>query len=145
MFSCVLIAFAFAFQVSHLLAALQQGSRGTQACINASSAVQGIVSDLDTTVLFAATGTLQPEVEGDSFGDRRLVIRNFSMRFYLRKARPFDDHEQVQSRSRNVTPYDVTLHHTSFLCTCANRFSQSDNPWYPDIKLTHSLFACLNK
>lgn len=81
----VLIAFAFAFQVSHLLAALQQGSRGTQACINASSAVQGIVSDLDTTVLFAATGTLQPEVEGDSFGDRRLVIRNCSMRFYLRK------------------------------------------------------------
>ncbi|XP_015768407.1 PREDICTED: talin-2-like [Acropora digitifera] len=42
--------------------------------INASSAVQGIVSDLDTTVLFAATGTLQPEVEGDSFGDRREAI-----------------------------------------------------------------------
>ena len=63
-------------QVSHLLAALQQGSRGTQACINASSAVQGIVSDLDTTVLFAASGTLNPETEGDTFGDHRFVHRN---------------------------------------------------------------------
>lgn len=61
-------------KVSHLLAALQQGSRGTQACINAASAVQGIVSDLDTTVLFAATGTLHPETEGDTFGDRREAI-----------------------------------------------------------------------
>lgn len=68
-----LICFIFPLQVSHLLAALQQGSRGTQACINASSAVQGIVSDLDTTVMFAATGTLQPETEGDSFGDHRFV------------------------------------------------------------------------
>lgn len=65
--------FLFASQVSHLLAALQQGSRGTQACINASSAVQGIVSDLDTTVMFAATGTLHPETEGDTFGDHRFV------------------------------------------------------------------------
>ena len=59
--------------MSHLLAALQQGSRGTQACINAASAVQGIVGDLDTTVMFAATGTLHPETEGDTFGDHRLV------------------------------------------------------------------------
>lgn len=62
------------FQVSHLLAALQQGSRGTQACINAASAVQGIVGDLDTTVMFASTGTLHPETEGDTFGDHRFVM-----------------------------------------------------------------------
>lgn len=31
------------------------------------------MSDLDTTVMFAATGTLQPETEGDSFGDHRFV------------------------------------------------------------------------
>ncbi|XP_073240951.1 talin-like [Porites lutea] len=61
-------------KVSHLLAALQQGSRGTQACINAASAVQGIVGDLDTTVMFAATGTLHPETEGDTFGDHREAI-----------------------------------------------------------------------
>lgn len=67
--------FSFFLQVSHLLAALQQGSRGTQACINAASAVQGIVSDLDTTVMFAATGTLQPETEGDTFGDHRCATK----------------------------------------------------------------------
>lgn len=61
-------------KVSHLLAALQQGSRGTQACINAASAVQGIVGDLDTTVMFASTGTLHPETEGDTFGDHREAI-----------------------------------------------------------------------
>lgn len=69
-----------AHQVSHLLAALQQGSRGTQACINAASAVQGIVGDLDTTVMFAATGTLQPETEGDTFGDHRFVyIKHYDL------------------------------------------------------------------
>ena len=65
--------FFISFQVSHLLAALQQGSRGTQACINAASAVQGIVGDLDTTVMFASAGTLHPETEGDTFGDHRLI------------------------------------------------------------------------
>ena len=67
------VLFFFSSQVSHLLAALQQGSRGTQACINASTTVQGIVGDLDTTVMFASAGTLHPEVEGDTFGDHRFV------------------------------------------------------------------------
>ena len=61
-------------QVSHLLAALQAGSRGTQACINAASTVNGIVSDLDTTVMFAATGTLSPETDDESFADHRSAV-----------------------------------------------------------------------
>ncbi|RMC16559.1 hypothetical protein DUI87_06496 [Hirundo rustica rustica] len=45
-------------KVSHVLAALQAGNRGTQACITAASAVSGIIADLDTTIMFATAGTL---------------------------------------------------------------------------------------
>ena len=34
-----------------MLSALQAGSRGTQACINAASTVSGIIGDLDTTIM----------------------------------------------------------------------------------------------
>lgn len=47
------------------------GSRGTQACINAASTVNGIVNDLDTTVMFATAGTMNPENDSDSFADHR--------------------------------------------------------------------------
>jgi talin len=58
-------------QVSQVLAALQAGSRGTQACINAASTVSGIIGDLDTTIMFATAGTLHAEGEGESFSDHR--------------------------------------------------------------------------
>ncbi|KAH7944930.1 hypothetical protein HPB49_002152 [Dermacentor silvarum] len=58
-------------QVSHIMAALQAGSRGTQACINAASTVSGIIGDLDTTIMFATAGTLHSEKEGDQFVDHR--------------------------------------------------------------------------
>lgn len=58
-------------KVSHILAALQAGSRGTQACINAASTVSGIIGDLDTTIMFATAGTLHSEKEGDQFVDHR--------------------------------------------------------------------------
>ncbi|KAL1396890.1 hypothetical protein pipiens_010173 [Culex pipiens pipiens] len=57
-------------KVSQVLAALQAGSRGTQACINASSTVSAIISDLDTTIMFATAGTLHSEDEG-RFSDHR--------------------------------------------------------------------------
>ncbi|KAH8023920.1 hypothetical protein HPB51_019437 [Rhipicephalus microplus] len=57
--------------VSHIMAALQAGSRGTQACINAASTVSGIIGDLDTTIMFATAGTLHSEKEGDQFVDHR--------------------------------------------------------------------------
>ncbi|XP_065937051.1 talin-1 isoform X14 [Magallana gigas] len=57
-------------KVAFVLAALQSGSRGTQACINAASAVSGIIADLDTTIMFATAGTLCTEGD-DSFASHR--------------------------------------------------------------------------
>ena len=56
-----------------MLAALQAGSRGTQACINAASTVSGIIGDLDTTVMFATAGTLNADT-GEIFSDHRESI-----------------------------------------------------------------------
>lgn len=61
-------------KVSHILAALQAGSRGTQACINAASTVSGIIGDLDTTIMFATAGTLHAQGDGDKFTDHRESI-----------------------------------------------------------------------
>lgn len=61
-------------KVSFVLAALQAGSRGTQACINAASTVSGIIGDLDTTIMFATAGTLHAENESDTFADHREAI-----------------------------------------------------------------------
>lgn len=58
-------------KVSQVLATLQSGSRGTQACINAASTVSGIIGDLDTTIMFATAGTLHAEDEHDTFSDHR--------------------------------------------------------------------------
>ena len=55
-----------------MLAALQSGARGTQACINAASTVSGIIGDLDTTIMFATAGTLNADSE-ESFADHRCV------------------------------------------------------------------------
>lgn len=57
-------------QVSMVLSALQAGNKGTQACITAASAVSGIIADLDTTIMFASAGTLNPENE-ETFADHR--------------------------------------------------------------------------
>jgi len=57
-------------KVSNVLLALQAGSRGTQACINAASTVSGIIGDLDTTIMFATAGSLN--ADGDElFADHR--------------------------------------------------------------------------
>lgn len=60
-------------QVSHVLAALQAGNRGTQACITAASAVSGIIADLDTTIMFATAGTLNREND-ETFADHRYLL-----------------------------------------------------------------------
>uniref|UniRef100_A0A4W3IH66 Talin 1 n=1 Tax=Callorhinchus milii TaxID=7868 RepID=A0A4W3IH66_CALMI len=57
-------------KVSHVLAALQAGNRGTQACITAASTVSGIIADLDTTIMFATAGTLNRE-NAETFADHR--------------------------------------------------------------------------
>ncbi|XP_049542134.1 talin-2 isoform X2 [Anopheles darlingi] len=59
-------------KVAQVLAALQAGSRGTQACINASSTVSAIISDLDTTIMFATAGTLHAANDEEGrFSDHR--------------------------------------------------------------------------
>ncbi|XP_074545996.1 talin-1 [Halichoeres trimaculatus] len=60
-------------KVSHVLASLQAGNRGTQACITAASAVSGIIADLDTTIMFATAGTLNRE-NAETFADHRELI-----------------------------------------------------------------------
>ncbi|CAG5958004.1 unnamed protein product [Menidia menidia] len=60
-------------KVSLVLSALQAGNKGTQACITAASSVSGIIADLDTTIMFASAGTLNPESE-ESFADHRESI-----------------------------------------------------------------------
>lgn len=44
---------------------------GTQACINAASTVSGIIGDLETTIMFATAGNLNPEHEHESFANHR--------------------------------------------------------------------------
>lgn len=58
-------------KVSRVLATLQNESRGTQACINAASTVSGIIGDLETTIMFATAGNLNPENEHESFANHR--------------------------------------------------------------------------
>ncbi|CAI9742944.1 talin-1-like isoform X1 [Octopus vulgaris] len=57
-------------KASYVLASLQSGSRGTQACINAASTVSGIIGDLNTTIMFATAGTLNTEDE-ENFTDHK--------------------------------------------------------------------------
>lgn len=58
-------------RVQEVLAALHEGSRGTQACINAANTVSGIIGDLDTTIMFATAGSLNPQRDSGKFGDHR--------------------------------------------------------------------------
>ncbi|PAV71894.1 hypothetical protein WR25_14266 [Diploscapter pachys] len=61
-------------RVEEVLAALHEGSKGTQACINAANTVSGIIGDLDTTILFATSGTLNPSDAPRDFQYHRDVI-----------------------------------------------------------------------
>uniref|UniRef100_H2ZQQ3 I/LWEQ domain-containing protein n=1 Tax=Ciona savignyi TaxID=51511 RepID=H2ZQQ3_CIOSA len=58
-------------KVSYVMSSLQEGGRGTQACINAHTKVQGIIGDLDTTLMFVTSGALNPESDNESFAEHR--------------------------------------------------------------------------
>jgi talin len=68
-------------RVEEVLAALHEGSRGTQACINAANTVSGIIGDLDTTILFATSGSLNhtspnaPQRPLDANGHRDTIVK----------------------------------------------------------------------
>lgn len=70
-----------------MMAALQDSSRGTQACINAASIVSGIIADLDTTIMFATAGTLSSDDGNDSFTQHRYVKITSALLYYRLKLR----------------------------------------------------------
>lgn len=60
-------------QVSYVLAAIQAGAVGTQACNEAIATIQSIVGDLETTAMFCTAGALNPEGKAGSFPEHRSV------------------------------------------------------------------------
>uniref|UniRef100_A0A1I8B1N6 Vinculin n=1 Tax=Meloidogyne hapla TaxID=6305 RepID=A0A1I8B1N6_MELHA len=47
-------------RIREVLVVLSDGARGTLACVNAAQTVSGIIGDLDTTIMFATSGSLNP-------------------------------------------------------------------------------------
>lgn len=62
-------------KVAQVLLALQAGSKGTQACINAAHTVSGIIGDLDTTIMFATAGTLNSDGESSFASHREHILQ----------------------------------------------------------------------
>merc|ERR1719278_1305886 len=56
---------------STVLSALSAANTGTHALENAANTVSGILDDLDTTIMFATAGTLNADVDDESFADHR--------------------------------------------------------------------------
>merc|ERR1719278_1846932 len=56
---------------STVLSALSAANTGTHALENAANTVSGILGDLDTTIMFATAGTLNADVDDESFADHR--------------------------------------------------------------------------
>ncbi|KAL7064228.1 hypothetical protein AAHC03_04719 [Spirometra sp. Aus1] len=69
-------------RLRELIALLEAQGPGTQACLQGASTVSGIIADLDTTILFASSGTLHPPIHDDfdvANLDRRRVGERFSL------------------------------------------------------------------
>jgi hypothetical protein len=49
-------------RIREVLVILSEGAQGTQACINAAQTVSGIIGDLNTTIMFATSGSLNPPI-----------------------------------------------------------------------------------
>merc|ERR1719336_3113928 len=56
---------------ANVLSSLNAIARGTHALENAANTVSGILGDLDTTIMFATAGTLNADVDDESFADHR--------------------------------------------------------------------------
>ena len=61
------------WQVSYVVAAIQAGAVGTQACNEAIATIQSIVGDLETTAMFCTAGALNPEGKVGVFHEHRYV------------------------------------------------------------------------
>ncbi|EGT38898.1 hypothetical protein CAEBREN_31384 [Caenorhabditis brenneri] len=62
-------------RVEQVLAALHSASRGTQACINAANTVSGIIGDLDTTIMFATSGSLNSSDERKFPSHKEAIVK----------------------------------------------------------------------
>ena len=63
-------------KVSYVVAAIQAGAVGTQACNEALTTIQSIVADLETMAMFCTAGALNPEGKIGSFAEHRYNIRS---------------------------------------------------------------------
>ncbi|CAF1003447.1 unnamed protein product [Rotaria sordida] len=61
-------------KISYVVTVLQESVHGIQACINASSTINTIITDLDTRILFTTSGTLNSEHVNETFSDHREAI-----------------------------------------------------------------------
>ena len=59
--------------------ALNAANTGTHALENAAHSVSGILGDLDTMIIFATAGTLNPDTNDDSFGGKLNFMRLHEM------------------------------------------------------------------
>ena len=59
-----------------MVAAIQAGAVGTQACNEAIATIQSIVGDLETTAMFCTAGALNPEGKVGSFPGHRYIYNN---------------------------------------------------------------------
>ena len=62
------------FQCSTVLSALSAANTGTHALENAANTVSGILGDLDTTIMFATAGTLNADIDDESFAGKIPII-----------------------------------------------------------------------
>lgn len=67
-------------QVARIMTDLQKGSVGTKACVDALTMLSGLIGDIDTNMMFAETGTLNPD-DGSKFNAHRDVILLNSQQF----------------------------------------------------------------
>ena len=68
--------FKISLQCSTVLSALSAANTGTHALENAANTVSGILGDLDTTIMFATAGTLNADVDDESFAGKFLKVLN---------------------------------------------------------------------
>ena len=58
---------------ANVLSSLNASMQGTQAVANAANTVSGIIGDLDTTIMFASSGTLNSDTEHEVFAGNKLL------------------------------------------------------------------------
>ena len=58
---CLLVHYTLFIQVGYVLAAIQAGAVGTQACNEAIANIKGIVGDLETSAMFVTAGALMTD------------------------------------------------------------------------------------